>query len=283
VWIADLPRIFGGIVAAARALRLRTARGDEKLAKWPCVRGRNVRQEIRSMNRSPAVQLRGVARCPFARSAARATLAKPMKPVEDVDEATRDDLLWSVRVAVQSGFAGEDDIFEEIDQRVEDWLGEPHPGLSEELSSYARRLLDEQRAEESRWASRTMNDAIDDAFGELNENGIVALQNAGYTMSDGWSDANELAAKLETKPRGAAFYHGQDMERAIDGAGLHLAFGAYVEGAAHEAASRAVGREVCETLARHGVTTEWDGSVERRIRILPFEWRKRRWTKAAPR
>jgi len=65
------------------------------------------------------------------------------------------------------------------------------------------------------------------------------------------------------------------------GEGLLLTFGAYEEDESkREAASLAVARDICETLARHGVKTEWNGSIDQRIEIAPFEWRKRRWTRA---
>ena len=36
--------------------------------------------------------------------------------------------------------------------------------------------------------------------------------------------------------------------------------------------------KIREVLAKHGVTTSWNGSVDSRIVIEPFEWRKRRWS-----
>jgi predicted DNA-binding WGR domain protein len=144
-------------------------------------------------------------------------------------------------------------------------------------------LLKKQREIESGWDSPTTNDAIDQAFADLDGRGIVALQNAGYTISDGWADVNEIASdRVEKrgarKPRGGTFYHGQDVERGVEGRGLQLAFGAYVEGPAHEQASIAIGREICEVLGEHGVKTVWPEKVSTRIEIPPFEWRKRRWT-----
>jgi hypothetical protein len=38
---------------------------------------------------------------------------------------------------------------------------------------------------------------IADAFAELDRRGIIALQNAGYTMSDGWSDVAEKRHRAE--------------------------------------------------------------------------------------
>jgi hypothetical protein len=196
----------------------------------------------------------------------------------------RKHMFAQVAVAVRGGVETEEEILESLEQRVEDNMlrGSSDGALLEELEAHARKLLEEQRVRESGWSEPTLNDAIDSAFEELDAKGIVTLQNAGYTMSDGWADVNELASYQDPPSRGAVFYHGQDLERGVQGEGLWLAFGAYERDDAKQvAASLAIAREVCETLARHGVKTEWDGTAEQRIEIPPFEWRKRRYTKGA--
>jgi hypothetical protein len=113
------------------------------------------------------------------------------------------------------------------------------------------------------------------AFRALNERGIVALENAGYTMSDGWEDVNEIARKLADaghKPRGGAFYHGQDRDRAKRGEGVSIAFGSYVEGKGHERASLAIAKEIVAVLEEHGFSPAWNGKLDRRIHTGRFEW-----------
>jgi hypothetical protein len=196
-----------------------------------------------------------------------------------VDPATRDELIELVRIEVRSGFGSEDEVLDRVPEIVEEVSGEADAEFAGELSSLARGWLDEQRRRELTWKSATTNDAIEEAFEELDAQGIIALQNAGMTTSDGWSDVAEVAARREDA-RGATFYHGQDLVRGVEGGGLWLAFGAFVDGPEHDAASVAVGFEICAALHRHGVETSWNGSVDRRISIPPFEWRKRRWTRA---
>ena len=126
-------------------------------------------------------------------------------------------------------------------------------------------------------ASLDVNAAIDSAFEELNANGIVAMQDVGYTISDGWADVNEVASARKSVPRGATFFHGQDKKRAMAGQGLMLVFGAYEDDARKRpGASKRIAKEICATLARWGGETIWDGSIETRIQIPPFEWRKKR-------
>jgi hypothetical protein len=194
------------------------------------------------------------------------------------------DLKRSIVVAAKGGFDTKAKLLRDIRERVQDELGEPHPALEKELSAYAADLLDKQRVAERAWTTRTTNDAIEDAFAALSRAGIVALQNAGYTMSDGWEDANEVATRLKAKkrtPRGATFYHYQDLGRGVAGQGLMLAFGAYeASDKKRDAASVAIGHEIVETLARFGIKTKWNGKLERRIAIAPFRWRRRQFTKA---
>ncbi|WP_431732095.1 DUF6891 domain-containing protein, partial [Adonisia turfae] len=43
-------------------------------------------------------------------------------------------------------------------------------------------------AEKQTWPEVTDCDRLDSAFAAINERGIIALQNAGYTQSDGYED-----------------------------------------------------------------------------------------------
>ncbi|WP_205525988.1 DUF6891 domain-containing protein [Pyxidicoccus trucidator] len=149
----------------------------------------------------------------------------------------------------------------------------------EQLLAYARSLLERQKADELCWTGPTVNDAITRAFEELNGKGIVAMEDAGGSLSDGWAEVTRAARDSAPPARGAPFFHGQDVERGVFGAGLMLAFGAFDEYfQLDDAASPAIAREVREALARHGVRTEWNGNIQQRIHIPPFPWRKRHST-----
>lgn len=189
-------------------------------------------------------------------------------------------LFNDVEVAVRGACENEASLLASLDDRVEMMLGTSDVSLVEELRAYARQLLREQQGREETWNEPNLNDAIDSAFEELEVKGIVASQGVGHTMADGWSDVNERASRRRPVPRGAVFYHGQDLERGVRGEGVMLTFGAYEsDDAKQEAASLAIAREVRETLARHGVRTEWNGDVNERLLIPPFEWCKRRYTR----
>lgn len=121
-----------------------------------------------------------------------------------------------------------------------------------------------------------VNEAIDRAFAYLGTRDIVALQNAGFTSSDGWEDINTVRAAWRDKGRkaiGGCFYHFQDLERAVKGGGLLLGFSAFEwDQTLREAANLAVGTIIVDVLRAHGVSTTWNGDVGQRIAIDPFAW-----------
>ncbi|MDW6057328.1 hypothetical protein SAZ11_03585 [Streptomyces sp. FXJ1.4098] len=178
-----------------------------------------------------------------------------------------------IAVEVWGGFKDED----EVRKWVAAEPGVDDESLVDELTAYVTQQFRQHRRREARWRKSTMNDSIDRAFDEMNLHGIVALQNAGYTLSDGWSEAHQAADVLAAPARGAVFYHSQDLEAGVAGEGLMLAFGAFEsDPLKRDSGSAVIGREVCDVLAANGVRAKWDGAVESRIEIPPFVWRKRR-------
>lgn len=191
--------------------------------------------------------------------------------VKDILDAIAD---W-IDLTARSGMVSYGDLIEQLHDRTDDELGGVDEPTMQRFADRARAAIDAREALEAGWPAVTTNDKIDAAFKELSETGIIALQGAGCTMGDGWDEANDIAAQLETPPRGAVFYHWQDLERGVKGEGLWLAYGAYVEGEGHEAASLAIAAEACEALRRHGVAVTFRGNIEERIFIEPFTWQRR--------
>ncbi len=133
--------------------------------------------------------------------------------------------------------------------------------------------LDEERKS---WGDVTDCDRLENAFGALNGRGVIAIQNAGYTQSDGYDDFLEAYENCADKSAvlGYCFYHGQDLERAVRGGGLLLAFGP-VDPQEEESKGPEIGEIVREELERAGLGVEWDGTFAKRIGIPGFEWKKR--------
>jgi hypothetical protein len=124
--------------------------------------------------------------------------------------------------------------------------------------------------------TKTGRQRLNAVFAELNTRGIVAMQNAGYTMSEGWEDVNEEATAIRDRtgkpPRGATFYHGQDRERVRRGEGTHLTYGAYATGKRHVPQSLAIAAEIVEVLKAHGFKPKWNGKIEERVHTGKFAW-----------
>jgi|GEM_PF-1910512 len=192
----------------------------------------------------------------------------------------REHIANTLDVSVRSGYGTFDEVRAQLVEQVRgEFRLEEAETIATEVTHFEALLergwATQQQAQQG-WPERTTNDRLDAAFETLNARGIVALQDAGYTMSDGWEDI--AAARGDIRGAwGGVFFHRQDVERAVDGAGLMLAFGAFADGPAHEAESLRLAREVCEVLAQHEVATEWDGTLGKRISIPPFAWQKRRY------
>src|SRR5262249_29715254 len=121
----------------------------------------------------------------------------------------------------------------------------------------------------------TTCDRLDSLFDDLNENGIIALQNAGYTQSDGMSDITERYEDLggeKSDVIGYCFYHGQDLERAVGGMGLLFTFGDIL---GDDQKGVKIGEMIRKKAVEHGFEVEWDGSITTRIQLAPFEWQRR--------
>ena len=129
-------------------------------------------------------------------------------------------------------------------------------------------------AAEATWPATTDCDRLDAAFAALERRGIIALQNAGYTMSDGMTEVTEAlhARGGQAGVRGYCFYHGQDLERAVAGEGIMLAFGSLDDDPTNK---RAVGRMIQETMEGSGFMMQWNGDPEQRLNLPSLDWKRR--------
>ena len=176
-------------------------------------------------------------------------------------------ILDAIRKKVWSGFYTPD----EVDSMVDDLLeGDAHEDFLRE--AIAPEFAKKREAEKT-WPEQTDCDRLDAAFRALEQRGILCLQNAGYTMSEGEQEAFEmLSDQPDDKYSGYCFYHGQDLENAVDGGGLMIAFN-YIVGKAP--GQLGIGLALKEELERAGFTLEWNGTAEKRINIPNIEWKRR--------
>ena len=114
---------------------------------------------------------------------------------------------------------------------------------------------------------------MDAVFETLNTHGMIALQNAGYTMSDGRTEVAEaLHRRGRENVQGDCFYHGQDLERAVAGEALMRAFGSLDDDRIHKLA---VGQRVREILEGGGFNVQWNGDSEQRLNLPGLDWKRR--------
>jgi hypothetical protein len=134
-----------------------------------------------------------------------------------------------------------------------------------------------RRAEDMKqWPEVTDVDRLDRAFSAIARRGVIAMQDAGFTQSDGYDD---FLSAYERHPNASAvvgycFYTRQDLEGAIQGRGLYLAFGPS-DPKDEATVGVEVGRVIAEEVHNAGLRVDWDGSFGRRIRIPAFDWKKR--------
>ena len=177
---------------------------------------------------------------------------------------TDDYVFGCIKTWVWSGFCGPDDIQELIGDVLE------HDADEAMLRAAVKSELAAKATAENTWPRVTDCDRLDAAFAELDRGGVIALQNAGYTMSDGYSDvAERLAERDRDQVKGYCFYHGQDLERAVAGGGLMLAYGNLD---AEPAGKHVVGELVAVALRE----VDWNGDPEERIRLPRIDWKRRR-------
>jgi hypothetical protein len=126
------------------------------------------------------------------------------------------------------------------------------------------------------WPPMTDCDKLDQVFEALNTLGIIALQNAGYTQSDGYDDVKEIYHRRSDRDKviGYCFYHGQDLERVVNGEGLYLAFGP-MDAQDEEIEGPRVAAMIVEELKRMGFSAQWNGTFNQRIYVPAINWKRR--------
>jgi hypothetical protein len=176
-------------------------------------------------------------------------------------------ILEAIKASVWSGFYSPEDVDQMIDDLLEDDADEAF------LRAAVEPEFEKKAEQEKHWPEETDCDRLDKAFSALEAQGVLALHNAGYTMSEGHQEAFEIMQDRGTDSFIAyCFYHGQDIDRALAGDGLWIAFD-HVNGDVPEKID--VGNTVQSTLKNAGFDVEWDGNTNKRIHITGFDWKRR--------
>lgn len=188
--------------------------------------------------------------------------------MRDEDKAA---VLEAVSFHVRSGFHDADEIAEIVDETVL----EPGEVDQDWLRTVIAEAFAKKRREEARWPKETECDRLDQLFDELNDDGIIALQNAGYEQSDGISDVTEAyheAGGEESDVKGYCFYHGQDLEGVLKSGDLWLTFG---DIGGEDDKGIQIGHRIKKAAESKGFKVEWDGSIKTRLLIKGIDWKRR--------
>jgi hypothetical protein len=189
-----------------------------------------------------------------------------------MSDTLKNEISGEIKFFTYAGFFNRHQVFEQVTDMFtcedldEVWM--------QEMIDYH---IVEKSSLEGHWPKTTDFDLLVDTFYELNRKKILTLHMAGYTRQDGESDCYAVQSSLIEKgicASGYCFYHMQDVEKVIfdQGAGLFLAFGSFSE---QDMAIEEVGNIIVDELKHAGFEVEWNGDVDKRILIAPFNWQKR--------
>ncbi|HSO37984.1 MAG TPA: hypothetical protein VLT33_35900 [Labilithrix sp.] len=192
---------------------------------------------------------------------------------DDLNDApSLEDARTYVRALLREGYRAAAECTEIATESLSDELGETT------AAALVPRIVDEEsRALASamlEWPSITDCDRLDAAFEDLEVRGIVARQNFSCCSNCGEA---EIGAEIDSAEaegravRGYTFFHMQDVERAVAGGVLRLKYG---PSPYDEAAVVGIGREIQETLIRHGLRSPWNGSADECVAV-ELDWKRR--------
>jgi hypothetical protein len=195
-------------------------------------------------------------------------------------KSTREEKLDRLRDISREHVAGGFDSFDEILKVVseiaaDDLHEEAVEGLDNLAYQFVHEAWEQHFLEQSSWPTTTDCDRLDVAFGELNRAGVVARQHFSCCGTCAAAEIRNVMGELAAQGasvRGYTSYDVQSTESAARGYGIALNYGASEDG---EAAALRIGHEVVDALSRHGLTTDWNGTWEKRITVQ-LDWKRRR-------
>ncbi len=123
-----------------------------------------------------------------------------------------------IQLEVQKGFLPKEEIFVYLTEVVED--EELDEEVSEEwLNQQINKVFDAHQIESKNWVPPTDVEKLTQAFDNLCTQNIIALHEAGYTQSDAGVEVSMVEQEIRRHgiySDGYCYYHGQDLERAIE-------------------------------------------------------------------
>lgn len=179
-----------------------------------------------------------------------------------------------IRLQVKVGYGSREEIIEAAADMFNESF-EDHQELRRLAVRLTESALAEHYIEQRTWVYETDCDKLDEAFAELDRNGIVARQNYTCCQTCGHTEINYELGKtsVHRRVRGYVFFHQQDAEHVATSDNLYLAYGT-LAGTDDDAV--AIAHEVVSVLRRFGLAVEWNGMIHKRIGIKEIHWQRRR-------
>ena len=167
---------------------------------------------------------------------------------------------------IKSGFYSDDEILEIIDDEF----------IEENISEAILSKLFLENKENIGAIDVDSEDFINlkNAFLDLTKENIISIHNAGYDIEEGIQDSFELFVHLRNNkysPIGFCFYSFEDIEEAIEENNLSIAFGDFEY---DEEKGLEIAKTVVNVLKSYGFEINWNESVDERIEIKGFNWKK---------
>jgi hypothetical protein len=188
-------------------------------------------------------------------------------------DKTLADLRSFIAPRIREGFGSVHDIVQEATHYAFETHGRDDLQLT--IKRLVGELLAAHCAEQAGWEPSTDCDRLDEAFANLNEQGIVARQDFSCCNNCGFTEIWDEVEKEEKRHpvEGYVFYHLQCTERAVKSGRLLLAYGCVEEDMAN---FLRVANKIVAELRRVGLDANWQGTAGHPIVVDGIVWRKRR-------
>ena len=183
-----------------------------------------------------------------------------------MNQELMDEVNYEIQLLIKSGFYSDDEILEIIDDEF----------IEENISKDILLKLFFENKENIGAIDVDSEDFINlkNAFLDLTKENIISIHNAGYDIEEGIQDSFELFVHLRNNkysPIGFCFYSFEDIEEAIEENNLSIAFGDFEY---DEEKGLEIAKTVGNVLKSYGFKINWNESVDERIEIKGFNWKK---------
>ena len=183
-----------------------------------------------------------------------------------MNQELMDEVNYEIQLLIKSGFYSDDEILEIIDDEF----------IEENISEAILSKLFLENKENIGAIDVDSEDFINlkNAFLDITKENIISIHNAGYDIEEGIQDSFELFVHLRNNkysPIGFCFYSFEDIEEAIEENNLSIAFGDFEY---DEEKGLEIAKTVVNVLKSYGFEINWNESVDERIEIKGFNWKK---------